>query len=369
MSKCKMLGAAFAAAALCASARGAELTCYAGSNAGSSAPLAEREAIRTLAVDSETGAVREKWLLKGMENTTYFALAKDGKRLYTFAAGPKSTWGPPGFLLCFRTAGDALEEEWRLELPCEAPCHLSLSPDGKTLAFAAYGSATAGTVDIATKRVRTVTHTGRGPNAERQEKAHAHCAFFTPAGDRVGVVDLGIDQVRFYDLEMRPDEEMTITVAPGLGPRHVAFSPDGKLMFLVHELGNALSSYAFDGRRFTFVETKSTIPPGFKDFSKAAAVRVSADGRLVMASNRGHDSIAFFAVDPATGRMTLRNIAKLKGRFPRDFAFVPGEKFMIVGHKMSDEIQMYRFDRAACALEPVGAPLKAYRPLCFTFAP
>ena len=86
-----------------------------------------------------------------------------------------------------------------------------------------------------------------------------------------------------------------------------------------------------------------------------------------MASNRGCDSIAFFAVDGKSGMLERRNIAMLKGSFPRDFELMPGEKFMVVGHKRSDEIQVYRFDRAACTLEPVGAPLKAWMPLCFKF--
>ena len=86
-----------------------------------------------------------------------------------------------------------------------------------------------------------------------------------------------------------------------------------------------------------------------------------------MASNRGHDSIAFFDVDAATGKLALRNIAKLTGSFPRDFELMPGEKFMVVGHKMSNEIQVYRFDRESCSLSPAGDPIPCWRPLCFKF--
>ena len=343
----------------------AEVICYAGSNAGSKLPPEEREGFRTLAVNTETGAFRELAIEKGVEGTTYFALNRDNTLLYTIrkdGANPAK-----GLLMRYSISGDAVSKDWELPLPCEAPCHISLSPDETKVAFAAYVSATAGVVDLATKKVASVVHEGKGPRADRQEKAHAHCAFFTPAGDRVGVVDLGIDQVRFYDLDMKPDAAMTITVEPGLGPRHVVFSPDGKLMFIVHELGNAVSSYRFDGKRFEFVETKSMLPAGFDGKTKAAAIKLTADGSILMASNRGHDSIAFYAVDAATGKMELRNIAKLTGAFPRDFELVPGEKFMIVGHKMSDEIQMYAFDRAKCTLTPVGAPMKAFRPLCFKF--
>lgn len=101
--------------------------------------------------------------------------------------------------------------------------------------------------------------------------------------------------------------------------------------------------------------------------SKASAIKLTADGKTLMASNRGHESIAFYAVDTEKGTLTLRNIAKLTGSFPRDFELMPGEKFMVVGHEMSNEMQVYRFDRGACTLTPVGEPLAAWRPLCFKF--
>lgn len=343
-----------------------EVVCYAGSNAGSNLPPEQREAFRTLAVNTGDGSFRELAVEKGLEGTTYFALNSDNTLLYTISRGDIRN-GTPSMLMCYRIVGDKVERDWEIGLPCEAPCHISLSPDGTKVAFAAYVSATAGIVDVQTKKIASVVHEGKGPRTDRQDKAHAHCAFFTPAGDRVGVVDLGIDQVRFYDLGMNLDDSMTITVEPGLGPRHAVFSPDGKFMFIVHELGNAVSSYRFDGRKFEFIETKSILPADFTGETKAAAIKLTADGRILMASNRGHDSIAFFAVDAATGKLELKNIAKLAGRFPRDFELVPGEKFMIVGHKMSNEIQMYAFDREKCTLTPVGSPLKAFRPLCFKF--
>ena len=100
--------------------------------------------------------------------------------------------------------------------------------------------------------------------------------------------------------------------------------------------------------------------------TKAAAIKLTADGKILMASNRGYDSIAFYAVGD-DGALTLKNIARLRGQFPRDFELMPGERFMVVGHKMSNEIQVYRFDRAACTLEPAGEPIAAWRPLCFKF--
>ena len=101
--------------------------------------------------------------------------------------------------------------------------------------------------------------------------------------------------------------------------------------------------------------------------TKAAAIKLTEDGKVLMASNRGYDSIAFYDVDQTTGKLALRNIQKLRGAFPRDFELMPGEKFMVVGHKMSNEIQVYAFNREKCELTPVGEPIPCWRPLCFKF--
>ena len=141
------------------------------------------------------------------------------------------------------------------------------------------------------------------------------------------------------------------------------------ILFVVNELSSTVTSYAFDGVGFARIGKWSMLPEGCTlkpTETKAAAIKLTADGKLLMASNRGHDSIAFYDVGPL-GRLKLRNVAKLTGRFPRDFELMPGEKFMVVGHKMSNEIQVYAFDRATCALTPAGDPIPCWRPLCFKF--
>ena len=142
-------------------------------------------------------------------------------------------------------------------------------------------------------------------------------------------------------------------------------------------ISSSVSAQAFDGVTFTKRGKWSTLPDGFSRWetdgqnlaTKAAAIkttRATSDGRIVMASNRGKDSIAIFEAS-GSGRLTLKNIAPLAGKFPRDFELMPGEKFMVVGHKMSNEIQVYAFDRNACTLTPVGSPIACWRPLCFQF--
>ena len=349
--------------------------CIVGCNSG--AP--DKQALHVLQCDTETGAAKIVQSVKDLQGTTYFQIDKEKKYLYS-AIGENGK----GVIVRFALDGHTIGAMTRLcELPCETPCHLSLTPDERRIAFAAYSSATCGTVGIDGRDLRTFVfpNDDMGNNRNRQQKAFAHQTFhLDPAGvghGEMGVVDLGCDRVWFFDpntMERRKD--LFIKTAKGDGPRHALFLPRSlnKVLYLVNELGSSVSQYAFDGATFTLMDKTSMLPDGFNRWAsdganlvtKAAAIKSTADGKILMASNRGYDSIAFYEVGPL-GRLKLRNIAKLAGKFPRDFELMPGEKFMVVGHKMSDEIQVYAFNREDCTLTPVGQPIKAWRPLCFKF--
>ena len=359
--------------------------CYVGCNTGSS----DGQALHVLECDTETGAAKIVQSVKGVEGTTYFQIDRDGKSLYS-VIGEERDGRKVGSVVRFSLDGWKLGAMERLcELPCEAPCHVSLTPDGRRIAFAAYLSATCGTVGIDGKGLKTYVFPddAMGPNRKRQKKAYAHQTFHVRLkgcrveglqGCALGVVDLGCDRIRFFDPETMKPTGTEIEFDAGDGPRHAIFSEDGKYLFVLCELGSCVYSFRCSPSPSAFTFTRlcrvSMLPEGYNRWetdgetlsTKAAAIKLTADGKILMASNRGHDSIAFYAVG-ADGKLTLKNIAKLRGKFPRDFELMPGEKFMVVGHKMSDEIQVYRFDRAACTLEPVGEPISAWRPLCFRF--
>ena len=354
--------------------------CYVGCNTGSP----DRQALHVLACDTETGAAKIVQSVKGVQGTTYFQFDGGGSHLYS-AIGEEKDGRKVGSIVRFALNGWRLGAMERLaELPCETPCHVSLTPDGRRVAFASYVSATAGTVGIDGGGLKTYAFPDDavGPNRKRQKKAYAHQTFYVAGA--LGVVDLGCDRIRFFDPEtMSPAGLPDIRFDAGDGPRHAILSKDGKRLFVLGELGSCVYSFAFAPAQprnlatFTRVGKWSMLPADFRQWeddgltlaTKAAAIKLTADGKVLMASNRGHDSIAFYDVDAATGALRLRNIAKLAGKFPRDFELMPGEKFMVVGHKMSNEIQVYRFDRAACTLTPVGAAIPAWRPLCFKFGP
>ena len=347
--------------------------CYVGCNTGSP----DKQALHVLECDTETGAARIVQSVKGVEGTTYFQIDKEGKYLYS-VVGEKRDTKSVGTVVRFPLDGWKLEAMERLcELPCEAPCHVSLTPDEKRVAFAAYLSATCGTVGIGGKGLATYVFPddAMGTNKKRQKKAYAHQTFY--AGSWLGVVDLGCDRIRFFEPETMKPTGGEIKFDAGDGPRHAILSKDGKCLFVLCELGSCVYSFKSGGTplpRFERIGKWSMLPECYNRWeadgetlnTKAAAIKLTADGKILMASNRGYDSIAFYAVGE-DGQLTPKDIAKLRGKFPRDFELMPDEKFMVVGHKMSNEILVYRFDRAACTLEPVGEPIPCWRPLCFKF--
>lgn len=351
------------------------LTCYAGSGTGSP----DLQALHVLACDAETGAAKVVQSVTGIQGTTYFQVSPDGRFLYS-VAGERRDGKPASAAVRFPISDDGRlgAMERIAALPCEAPCHVSLSPDGSRMFTASYLSATVCSLKTDGSGLKSYVFPDDdvGPNRLRQKKAYAHFAFTTPDGSRLGAVDLGCDRIRFFDpTTLKVDQSLEIKADRGDGPRHAVWSKDGRFLFVVNELGSSVSTYAFDGKSFAKAGKWSTLPDGFDRWeadgetlaTKAAAVKLTADGAVLMASNRGHDSIAFFSVYAKTGALARRSVAKLGGRFPRDFELMPGERFMVVGHKTSDEIQVYRFDRDALSLAPVGNPVPCWRPLCFKF--
>ena len=369
----------------------ATVYCIVGCNTGSP----DKDSLKVLECDTETGAAKIVQSVSGCEGTTYYQISKDGKTLYSVVA-EKVDNKSHGALVKFDVENHRIGKMTKLaELPCETPCHVALSPDESVMSVAVYWSGIYGVMALDSCQLTSAAlpNDAVGPRKDRQQKAFAHQTFYTPDGKLMGVCDLGCDRVNFYDYKKSGGLEkpvITLKADPGDGPRHAIFSNDGKFLFVVNELSSTVTSYAvakgtpnlvgasFQDARgrlgepslpFTRIGKWSMLPEGCtlkETETKAAAIKLTADGKILMASNRGHDSIAFFAVND-DGTLMLKNVSKLTGKFPRDFELMPGEKFMVVGHKMSNEIQVYAFDRDKCELKAVGAPIPCWRPLCFKF--
>ena len=228
------------------------------------------------------------------------------------------------------------------------PAHLAIDPTDRFVLVANYGSGSVAVFPILEDGALgdasdVVQHYGSGPDTARQESAHAHQVVFDSVGEQVIVVDLGVDSLYFYDLDEsghlgeRVDERFT--TEPGAGPRHIAFHPDGRHLFVLCELDNTLLVLRRDASGFAQVHAASTLPADFDGTSHAAAVRVSRDGDRVYTSNRGDlDSISVFAFDADAGTIALLQVEPSIAAGPRDFVITGDGAGLIVAGQGNDLI-------------------------------
>jgi 6-phosphogluconolactonase len=285
----------------------------------------------------------------------------------------------------------AIEPDGNLRLlnrqPTEGrnPAHVSVDPTGRFVLAANYSGLTAGGGNLVVLPIQrngqlsppsdVVTHRGAlGPNTARQEAPHAHMVLPDPSGRFVLANDLGLDRTFLYRLDagsgkLNASDPDAIAAPPGAGPRHLAYHPNGRFVFVLNELNSTLRSLSWDSTRGMLqeIQTISTLPENYAGINTTAHVVVSADGRFVYASNRGHDSIAVFSVDPNSGRLTFIERVWTYGETPRNFAIDPSGSFMYVGHQNTDNIVTFRVDKATGRLSPTGQFIGAGQPVSIVF--
>ncbi len=260
------------------------------------------------------------------------------------------------------------------------PAHLTIHPAGKHVITANY---TGGTVAVFPIQgdgslggsSQIVQHFGElGPNAGRQEAPHPHMALADSTGKFVLVNDLGIDSTIVYSFDAatgKLTEVNRVASAAGAGPRHLAWHPNGKIVYSINELNNSLNTYAWDGNtgNLTVVqEGVSTLPAGFRGNSGAGEVLVDAAGKFLYASNRGCDNIVICAIDQTNFRLTAQSWVHTQGRQPRHFNFDPSGNFLHVGNQDSANIVGFKVDKTTGALTPGGLYTSQPGSACIQFA-
>ncbi len=260
----------------------------------------------------------------------------------------------------------------------EAACHLAIDRNASAVVVANYTSGSVSLLPLDGKGKLlpakvTITHKGQSVNPNRQKGPHAHCTKFDLSGKRVLVADLGTDDVFIYDFDgakqtLIPSKPKSLKLAPGSGPRHVAFSPDGKHLYVINELLSTVTQFEVgtDGR-FAECQTLSTLPAEFKGENTTAEVVVHPSGRFVYGSNRGHDSIAAFKADPASGELTALGQTPTGGKVPRNFNIDPTGHFLLAANQDSDDVFVFGIDQETGKLNPTGQKVVVHKPVCVVF--
>jgi 6-phosphogluconolactonase len=253
------------------------------------------------------------------------------------------------------------------------PCHLTLNAAGTLLFAANYSSGSVSVLPVAPDGTlgaptATVQHSGHGPNAARQEGPHAHSVNLGPGGRLLYVCDLGTDQILAYHPGPLLQPAEAVAAPAGSGPRHMAFHPGGLYAYVVGELDCTVTLYAVapDTGALELRRTVSTLPAGMQagPGDTGADIHIHPSGRFLYASNRGHGSIAIFAVDPATGGLTLNGHAPTGGLTPRGFNIDPSGRFLLAANQDNGTIRTFRIDPTTGALTPTGSAAEVPIPVC-----
>jgi len=259
------------------------------------------------------------------------------------------------------------------------PCHLNVDATGRHVLVANYGGGSVAALPIVAggklgPATSVIAHQGNSVNPQRQKEPHAHSINLDPANRFAFAADLGLDQVLVYAFDpqagtLARHEPPFAKVTPGAGPRHFAFRPDGKFAYVINELGNTITvfEYAADKGVLKVVQDISTLPAGHTEPSYTAEVVVHPSGKFVYGSNRGHDSIAMFTVDPATGLLTAQGQEPTRGKAPRNFVVDPTGRWLLAENQGSDTIYVFAIDQATGRLKETGSPLSVPTPVCVRF--
>ena len=339
------------------------------------------EGIHIFRLDPESGALTPVDIAKGVVNPSYLTFGPTQRFLYavnelkTFEDKPSGTVS--AFAVDPRTG--ALTFLNRQLTHGTDPCHVVLDPAGTHVFVANFMS---GSVCVLPVRPDGslgpasdfIQHIGSGIDPTRQAGPHAHSVTLDAAGRFAFVPDLGLDRLMAYRFDavrgmLEPNAVPWIKMIPGAGPRHVALHENGRFAYLVNELDSTVAALAVDtdAGSFDLIQIVTTLPAGFTDASTCAEIQIEPSGRFVYASNRGHDSIAAFRIDPATGRLEPIGIESTRGGPPRNFGIDPTGRLLLAANQDSDSIVAFAIDPETGSLRPTGTSTEVPTPVCVKF--
>lgn len=337
------------------------------------------DGIHLLELDLESGKLTRLGGASGAANPSFLALHPNGKFLYAVCEVADFDNGK-GAVAAFAIDGQGgLKLLNRESSGGAGPCHLVVDREGKNVLAANYSGGSVCVLPIdhkghLAKASSFIQHEGKGVDPGRQEGPHAHSINLDRDNHYAFVADLGLDEVLVYHFDpihgkLTPHKPPFARVAPGAGPRHFSFHPNGRYAYVNNEMASTVTAFEYDAHHGTLkeVQTITTLPDGFKgDNNSTAEVRVHPSGKTLYCSNRGHDSVAIFSLDPDTGRLTAAGHQSTKGKTPRNFGIDPSGGYLLAANQDSDNVVVFKIADDG-GLSPTGHEVKVPKPVCVKF--
>ena len=325
--------------------------------------------------DSKSGKFTSIGLAVETSNPSFLALHPNNKFLYAVNENGQGTVS--AFAIDASTG--MLKALNQTSSKGSGPCHLVVDPSGKWLFVANYNSGSVAAIPVNAdgslgEAASFVQHSGSSVNKQRQSGPHAHETVLSPDGKILFVPDLGMDKIMAYRWDAKgqltPNDPPFTQIAPGSGPRHMAFHPNGRFAYVMTEMTASVIAFAYDSKNgaMTEMQTYPATPVDFAGVKSGAEVAVHPNGKFLYASNRNHNSIAIFTID-AKGALTPAGNVSVQGRTPRHFVIDPSGNFLVVENQDSGNIVIFKIDPATGGLTPTGDTLEISQPVSLVFAP
>jgi 6-phosphogluconolactonase len=339
------------------------------------------EGIYTCRLDPATGAMTQVSLIGDIVNPSFLTLDPQGRYLYAVSEVKDFQGQAGGGVYAY-----AVDAQSGALTPLNAqptrgtdPCHLSVDATGKWVLVANYSSGSVIIYPILDDgRLGEATdfkqHEGSSVNPQRQQGPHAHSFVIAPDNRFAYAPDLGMDKVMIYQLDLAngkllPGQQPWVQTEAGGGPRHFDIHPNRKFAYCNLEIGNKVVAFAYDEASggLTQIQSLPTLPEDFSGRSHTADLHIHPNGNFLYVSNRGHDSIAMYAIDPANGMLTFLGTESTQGQTPRNFAIDPTGTLLLAANQNSSTVAAYQIDQQRGKLTPTGQLSAVPTPVCLKF--
>lgn len=312
--------------------------------------------IHSFSLDLDTGMLTEIGVTEGIDNPSYLAI--DAKHEHLYAVSEVGEWDE-GTISAYTINTDTAALTYINKQPTlgGSPAFVSVDGSDQYVLLTNYSSGQSAVMlpirsdGGLAPASDSVKHEGSGADPERQESPHPHSIVSDPGNRYALVPDLGIDRIMSYrfDLEegkLVPNAVPGVQLNPASGPRHMVFHPNGRYAYVIQEISSQVTALAYDSASGTLepLHTVSTLPTDFSGANKAGDIQITPSGTFVYASNRGHDSLAIFAVDETNGRLSFVAHQSTNGESPRGIAIDPTGTYLLAGNHDSHNIVTWRIN-------------------------